>query len=300
MADQPESYSHPPQSGILARIRGVAPTLTATHSRIAEAILADPATVAGSTITELAERCGTSLTTITRFCRELGLAGYPELRLALAAEIGRTDSRPPQDPALIAFSPEDPMSAVLRSLLVTDLHAMEETAAQLDLAAVDRAVSALVRARVIDVFAVAGSAGVAMDLQLRLHMIGRPCVLWTDVHNAICSANARDHRDVALAISHTGTTAEVVEPLRIAKERGATTIALTNFPRSPISDVADIVLTTAAQDTPLRAGAQAARHTQMLVLDCLYIGVVQRTHDASQRLHATASDALVKHRLPNR
>ncbi|MFI6734740.1 MurR/RpiR family transcriptional regulator [Nonomuraea sp. NPDC050451] len=286
-------------SPILARIRGVEPTLTATHRRIAETILADPAAVAASTIGELAERCGTSLTTVTRFCRELGLAGYPELRLALAAELGRNDAAP-REQSLIAFSPDDPASLVLRSLLASDMRAMEETAAQLDLEAVDRAVSALVRARFIDFFAVAGSAGVAMDLHLRLHAVGRPGALWTDVHSAVCSANARDAHDVALGISHSGTTAEVVEPLTIARERGATTIAVTNFPRSPLAEAADIVLTTAAQDTPFRAGGVAARHTQMLVLDCLYIGVVQRTHETSNQLLTAATDAVAKHRLPPR
>ncbi|AQZ63993.1 Sialic acid utilization regulator, RpiR family [[Actinomadura] parvosata subsp. kistnae] len=275
------------------------PTLTATHRRIAEAILAEPAAVAASTIGELAERCGTSLTTITRFCRELGLSGYPELRLALAAELGRNDAAP-REQGLIAFSPDDPSSLVLRSLLASDMRAMEETAAQLDLEAVDRAVTHLVGARFIDFFAVAGSAGVAMDLHLRLHAIGRPCALWSDVHNAICSANARDERDVAVGISHSGTTAEVVEPLTIAKERGATTIAITNFPRSPLAETADIVLTTAAQDTPFRAGGVAARHTQMLVLDCLYIGVVQRTHETSDQLLTAATGAVAQHRLSPR
>ncbi|MEU0568486.1 MurR/RpiR family transcriptional regulator [Nonomuraea sp. NPDC005983] len=295
----PAENNSPTATGILARIRGIEPTLTAAQQRIGETILADPATVAASTITELAERCATSLTTITRFCRELGLAGYPELRLALAAELGRTKATT-HDTALIAFSPDDPASMVLRSLLTSDIRAMEETAAQLDLAAVDRAVNALVRARFTDFFAVSGSAGVAMDLHLRLHAIGRPCALWTDVHSAVCSANARDHRDVAIGISHSGTTAEVVEPLTIAKQRGATTIALTNFPRSPLAEAADIVLTTAAQDTPFRAGGVAARHTQMLVLDCLYIGVVQRTHQTSNHLLTAATEAVTKHRLPQR
>ncbi|MFG1678914.1 MurR/RpiR family transcriptional regulator [Nonomuraea sp. NPDC049269] len=294
MADAAESYSP-----IMARIRGVEPTLTTTHRRIAETILAEPAAVAASTIGELAERCGTSLTTITRFCRELGLAGYPELRLALATELGRNDASS-REHGLIAFSPDDPMSLVLRSLLASDMRAMEETAQQLDLVAVEQAVNALVRARFIDFFAVSGSAGVAMDLHLRLHAIGRPCVLWTDVHSAVCSANARDHRDVALGISHSGTTAEVVEPLAVARERGATTIAVTNFPRSPLAETADIVLTTAAQDTPFRAGGVAARHTQMLVLDCLYIGVVQRTHETSNQLLIAATEAVSQHRLPHR
>lgn len=299
MAEQDEKYS-PTAGGILTRIRGVEPTLSAAHRRIAEVILAEPDVMAACTITELAERCGTSLTTITRFCRGLGLGGYPELRLALATELGRSRANGPLRRA-ITFAPDDPTSQVLQSLVMSDTAAMDETAAQLDVAALDRAASALVRARFTDFFAVSGSAGITLDLQLRLHAAGRPCALWTDVHNALASANARDHRDVAVAVSHSGTTAEVVEPLAIARERGATTIAITNFPRSPLAEVADIVLTTAAgESSPFRAGAMAARHPQMLVLDCLYVGVVQRTHETTDLLLTSATEAINRHRLPQR
>jgi len=174
---------------------------------------------------------------------------------------------------------------------------MDETAAQLDVAALDRAAAALVRARFIDFFAVSGSAGITLDLQLRLHAAGHPCALWTDVHNALSSANARDHRDVAVAVSHSGTTAEVVEPLAVARDRGATTIAITNFPLSRLVGTADIVLTTAARETSLRSGATASRIAALTVVDCLYITVAHRDLDRATKAVAETRAAVAGHHV---
>src|SRR3954468_3942532 len=83
------AVASPPPS-LEARIHGLLPALSPAQARIAAEVLRDPAAAASSTIGELAARCGTSLPSVTRFCLALGLGGYAELRLALAAESGRS------------------------------------------------------------------------------------------------------------------------------------------------------------------------------------------------------------------
>ena len=94
--------------------------------------------------------------------------------------------------------------------------------------------------------------------------------------------------DVALGVSHSGTTCEVVDALELAGRRGAVTVALTNFPRSPLALVADHVLTTAAHETTFRSGAMASRIAQLTVVDCLFVAVASRSFDATvEALEAT-------------
>ena len=78
----------PPDTSV--RIRALLPTLAPAERRVAERVLADPRGVAALTISTLARDCETSETTVIRFCRAVGFAGYPALRLALAAEAGRS------------------------------------------------------------------------------------------------------------------------------------------------------------------------------------------------------------------
>src|SRR3982074_318904 len=86
------SLAESPPPSLEARIHGLLPALTPAQVRVANEVLRDPAAVASSTIGELAARCGTSLPSLPRFCLALGLTGYAELRLGLAAESGRSST----------------------------------------------------------------------------------------------------------------------------------------------------------------------------------------------------------------
>jgi DNA-binding MurR/RpiR family transcriptional regulator len=290
------SAAESPPSSLEARIRGLLPALSPAQSLVAREVLRDPAAVASSTIGELAARCGTSLPSVTRFCLALGLAGYAELRLALAAESGRSWERGTGT----EVGPDDTLADVLRTLLRSDTKALEDTVAQLDVEALGQAVHALAGARRIDLYAVGGSASVAEDLRLRLHRIGHVASSWSDVHNALTSAALLGPGDVALGISHTGETNEVLEPLRRARALGATTVAITNYPRSPLARAADLVLVTAARDITFRTGGMAGRHAQMIVLDALYLGVAQRDYQQSSQAFDRTSEAVADHRTPHR
>ena len=100
----------------------------------------------------------------------------------------------------------------------------------------------------------------ASDFQQKMHRIGRTSYAWSDAHIMLTSAAVLESADVAVGISHTGSTVETIDALSVARRRGATTVALTNFPRSPIADAADLVLTTAAtrDDVPLRRDGEPA------------------------------------------
>jgi DNA-binding MurR/RpiR family transcriptional regulator len=262
-------------------------------------VLRDPAAVASSTIGDLAARCGTSLPSVTRFCVALGLTGYAELRLALAAESGRSNISWERGTGS-EVGPDDSLDDVLRTLLRADTRALEDTVAELDVRALAQAVRAISDARRIDLYAVSGSATVAEDLRLRLHRIGRGANSWSDVHNALTSASLLGAGDVALGISHSGETVEVLEPLERARRQGARTVAITNYPRSSVARAAELVLVTAARDVTFRTGGLAGRHAQMIVLDALYLGVAQLDYPlAAQAFDATA-DAVSGHRTRHR
>ena len=78
--------------GIEARIRAHLPQLKGSAQRVAERIIDDLEQIANRSISETALAAGTSTASVTRFCRAIGLAGYPELRLEVAALAGRKRS----------------------------------------------------------------------------------------------------------------------------------------------------------------------------------------------------------------
>ncbi|QNE17732.1 MurR/RpiR family transcriptional regulator [Kribbella qitaiheensis] len=279
------------------RIHGLLPALSPAQRQVADEVLRDPAAAASSTIGELAARCATSLPSVTRFCLALGLSGYAELRLALAAESGRTSASWELGTGG-EVGADDSLGDVLRTLLRADTRALEDTVSELDLRALGEAVRAISDARRVDLYAVGGSATVAEDLRLRLHRIGRGANCWSDVHNALTSAALLGAGDVAIGLSHSGETVEVLEPLARARSQGARTVAITNYPRSPVAREADVVLVTAARDVTFRTGGLAGRHAQMIVLDALYIGVAQRDYSLAEQAFDVTAEAVAGHRVP--
>ena len=261
---------------LAVRLRAILPSLSRSERRVATQVLEDPRGVAACTISELAERCETSETTVIRFCRTLGLSGYPQLRLTLATEAGRADNGPVRAVGS-DIGPGDDLAQIVEKIAYADARAVEETAAQLDLVSLQAVVDALVAAHRIDVYGVGASAFVAMDFQQKLHRIGRIAFAWSDTHIALTSAALLQRGDVAIGVSHTGVTADTIDALAEARRHGATTVALTNFPRSPIAEVADHVLTTAVRETTFRSGAMASRLAQLTVVDVMFVGVAQQT-----------------------
>ena len=275
---------------LLVRLRALRPSLSPAEDRVAEQVLADPRGTAAKTISELATAAATSETTVLRFSRRLGLSGYPRLRLALAEESARPR-------ALAAsrtdISATDSLDDVIRKIALANASAVEETADQLDRDTLAQTAKIIANAVRVDIYGSGASALVAADLQQKLHRIGCLAFAWDDPHISLTSAALLGSRDIAIGISHKGTTRETIESMATAKAHGAHTMAITNFPLSPLAQAVDLVLTTAASETSLRSGATASRIAALTVVDCLYIAVAQRnlriTRKAVNSTHAAVS-----------
>jgi len=242
------------------------------------------------TISELATAATTSETTVLRFSKRLGLAGYPRLRLALAEESARPRA---VGATLTDISAADSIDDVIRKIAFADASAVEETADQLDRDTLAQTAKTIARASRVDIYGSGASAVVAADLQQKLHRIGCLAFAWSDPHIALTSAALLGPKDIAIGISHSGATHETIESITRAKANGAPTVAITNFPLSPLAKV----LTTAARETALRSGATASRIAALTVVDCLYIVVAQRNLRITRKAVKSTRDAVSAHNV---
>lgn len=293
MAADAQRAVRPRHGGVVHHIRGLAPELAPAERRVADAIVADPDLVVSTTITALAQQGRTSETTVVRFCRRAGFSGYPELRLAIAAELGAAGAR-----AAAAVAPgtdigrDDTLEDLVKKVAFADIRAIQETVDHLDLSQLDEVIEALSHARRISLFGLGASAFAAQDMQHKLLRIDRIALAIPDSHLALGSAALLTGEDVAVGLSHTGETAEVVECLRVAREHGAKTIAIVNYPRARLTRHADLVLTTAVRETRFRSGAMASRLAQLAVVDCIFLGIAQRSYDATVAALTTTHHAV--------
>ncbi|GAA2317985.1 MurR/RpiR family transcriptional regulator [Streptomyces hawaiiensis] len=291
------SGAPPAPAALAAKVRTLGPSMTRSMQRVAEAVAGDPAGCAALTVTGLAELTGTSEATVVRTARLLGYPGYRDLRLALAGLAAQQQSgRAPAITTDIAV--DDPITDVVAKLAYDEQQTLADTAAGLDTVQLAAAVTALTTARRTDVYGVGASGLVAQDLTQKLLRIGLMAHAHSDPHLAVTNAVQLRAGDVAIAITHSGSTGDVIEPLRVAFERGATTVAITGRPNGPVTQYADHVLTTStARESELRPAAMSSRTGQLLVVDCLFVGVAQRTYEKAAPALSASYEALAhRHR----
>lgn len=286
---------------VLDRIKTYQSQMPATMAKIAAVLVDNPRAPLDLSITELAERAGTSAASVTRFCRMIGYSGYSPLRVGIAEDLGRGGAQA----AWIAdigrsFGPHDPPDDIRRALLNTHVRSLQTTAGLLDLPTAMRVADAIVKSRHVDVYGVGGSALTALEVEARLYRIGINVHPWSEVHNGLTSAAILDPKCVAIGISNTGRTEETIQMLTVAKGTGAHTVAITGNPESPLAKVAQDVLIAASPDGYLQPADLSARHCQLFVVDFLYLLIAQSNFDRTTRFLAASGAAVAPRRRPAR
>ena len=130
-------------------------------------------------------------------------------------------------------------------------------------------------AKRIILFGVGSSGLTAEDFKFKLMRIGYPIDAVTNNHFMYMQASLMKEGDVAIGISHTGYSEETYKSLKLAKENGAITIALTHNMRSPITNVSDYVLVNGNRQGHIQGDSLGTRMTQLFVLDLIYMLIVQ-------------------------
>lgn len=266
--------------GLLLAIRSVLPGLNEQEQKVGQYVLDHPAEAIHLSMTDLAARCAVSDTTVFRFCRKIGTEGYQDFKIRLALELA-----PDRTVTYTSVDGDDSPAEAARKVIAADVKALEDTMTVLDLEGLDRAAEALLAARRVDIYGSGGGSIAALELQYKLMRVGVRAVSHTDAEMQIISATLLTSVDLAVGISHSGESYDVLHALKTARKAGARTIAITNHPLSPIATAAEISLWTAAQEALVYGYPLGARVAQVGLIDVLYTFMaVKRQPEVEQNL----------------
>lgn len=258
----------------LARIASVYPSLNGAERKVADFIQSSPDLAKGLSITRLSEICGTSQTTVVRFCRSIGFDGYTDFKLALVEDIGASSKILPADHDDV--KEDDDSDILVQKVFSIDMQAIANTASTLNIVELERAIEALVTAKAVAIIGVGASLSVAMDAYFRLLRSGIHSWLSVDSHMQAVNARLLEPGDVALAVTYSGETREVLDNLGLARDAGATTVCITNFPRSTVARQCDICLAASTTRTRWLHDSISARLAQLAIVDVLCVGIARK------------------------
>ena len=265
---------------LLLHLRQGLPGYSPTLQKLGEFILSQPQKVLYLTITELARESETSEASVTRLCRHLSCKGYTEFKMALALDVQQQ-----QPPAPVS---EDSID----ELIEESVQALRDTGKLLNREVLQQAGIALHRATSVQIYGVAASAIMGDYLHYKLLRLGKPAQLFSDMHRAAMNAATLNERDLVVVISSSGSTKDLMHVVKLAKKRHACVLLISNTLRSPLADLADLLLVAAKPEGPLSAGALNAKVGAMLLVEVLVGELITHDNQYAATSQQTASATL--------
>ena len=259
-----------PVTNVLEIVRAALPDLRKSDAKVAGLVLADPFRILETSIAELASLAEVSQPTVIRFCVAVGFSGYQEfkLRLAQGLALGRAATHS-------VISGRDTLDGVVDKIFEYTLTSLDWARHHLDRAALGRAIDLLAAANSIEFFGFGASGIVAQDAQQKFPLFDVPCRAQSDAHQQVMAASMMRPGDVAVVISNTGQTSQLVEAAHIARASGGHVIGLVGA-EGPVSAECDVVLTVETLDNTDVYTPTTSRIAALVVIDILSTAVALR------------------------
>lgn len=259
-------------SAVILKIQQLLPTLSKSEQAVASYIMLHPETIINLSMSALAETCAVSEPTVVRACRKLGFSGYQDLKVTLAQSIHMPISANGEE-----VSASDTPQQIIGKVFASTIHTLEFTRDIFRAEDMKQAADFLLTSRRILIFGLGSSGPVAMDLQHKLMRLGLNATAYTDPHLQAIAAAYCESSDVVFAVSHSGSSRNVVTTTKKAKEKGAKIITLTSLGSSPLTKLADLSLFTASDETKYRIVAISSRIAELAIIDSIYSYIAVRS-----------------------
>ena len=270
---------------ILAVIQENIHTFSKGQKKIANFILESYDKAAFMTASRLGKKVGVSESTVVRFAAELGYDGYPDMQKSLQKMIrNRLTSVQRIEVTNDRLGDQDLLSMVLQS----DIDKIRMTLEELDRESFERAVDAIVSAKKIYIIGVRSSAAIANFLHFYFNLIfENVCLVSANTASEVFESLLRvGEGDVVVGVSFPRYSSRTVQAMNFARDRGATTVAITDSEASPLAPISHYTL---------KARSDMASFVDSLVaplslVNALLVAVSQRKNDDLAHTFQTLED----------
>lgn len=257
-------------TGCLLKLKEIFDDLNPSEMKVAKYILNYPEDIVGMPIGELAEKSNVSKAAVVRLSKTLGFSGYRDFAIDIARNISVQQN---DEFEYTDIQAGDKLETIVKNVCLNNRKAIDDSLQILNYNEVKKAVDILHKAGQIAFFGVGASGIVALDAAQKFLRIGKFCQSFTDPHLQVTTAANLKKGDVAVAISYSGETRDILESVRVARQSGAVIISITRFGKSSLSEAADIRLFLSSPEISMRSGAMASRIAQLTMIDIIFSGV---------------------------
>lgn len=248
-----------------------------SEKKIGTYIIQHTAQVVDMTVGELAQACGVSDASVSRFCKKINMKGFHHLKITLAKEISEKGNDNKEVSNHISVND---IEQSLKNILANKVTEITQTVSMMDIKQLHEILDKLNSAKTVQFFAVGNTIPVAIDGAFKLNQIGIPAISGTIWETQIGYTYNMTADDVVVTISNSGESTAVLRALEAARSVGATTLSITNSEKSSAAQLSDYHITTATREKLFLDGYCFSRVSATTVIEILYLFLTSMRKDS--------------------
>ncbi|WP_425517697.1 SIS domain-containing protein [Oceanobacter mangrovi] len=257
-------------SPILAQISSSIPQLRKSEVKVAEYVLKAPEQVVHMRIVDLAQEAQVSEPTIVRFCRAIGCNSFQEFKVRVAQEIAISNNI-----GQFAIADSDSIEELCSKIADTTIQRLHQVKTQLNAHQVGEAARVMSMATRVEFYGFGASGAVATDAQHKFFRLNVATAAYSDPHMQAMSAVTLGKNDVAVAISQSGRTRDLLNTITLAQQHGAHVVSLAPA-NTPVSRAADLPIHINIDEDTDQFTPMTSRIAHLMVIDMLAVAVTQQ------------------------
>lgn len=273
------------------RIKSLYSSFSEKEKKIADFIINHPEKIVHGTINQVALTLDIADSTVFRFCKRLGYKGFQDMKIAIASEGSESMEQIHEK-----VRKNDGEKKIIEKIFNSNIQTLKDTLEIIDDEAFGMAVNKIITSDHIEFFGVGGSNAIAMDAYHKFIRTGLAVNYQVDSHLQLMSATQLKEGDLAIIISHTGQSKDILHVLETVKEKKVYTIGITGSIDSKFNREVDISLNTLSEETDFRSEALSSRIGQLTILDALYVSLMIKLGERGQNSLNNIRDVISKKR----
>lgn len=242
--------------------------LSKTDIKIANYIEKNPDKVRTLTSSKLALDIGVGQSSVIKFIKKIGYAGYTEFRVKLGMRGNKIGVHK-------NISLDDTSLDVVNKVVENHLESLKETRDNLDVEMINSVVELISNSRRVVLLSLGASSLVAKDFQHKLTKIGVTCLHDLDTDVQLTQVITSTKKDLVIAISHSGETSHVIKGASLARDMGVEVVSITGSSMNTLSNLTKNKIFTIPSDDIFRSSALSSRIAQLAIIDILFIEILK-------------------------
>ena len=265
-------------TGCRERLTNRLPFLTKTEKKVAEYVLDHFDDVLQCNVADLAAGAGVSDATIVRFCRSVGYRGFLDFKLNVARDLIPVERQ--LDPHI---AKGDDCRTICTKIFNTEINVLTGTLDNLDFDLVETVAKRIAGCRNLLIFGTGGSQMVANDAMHKFLKVGIRSYVYSDSDIQKMSSALAGDEDVALCISFSGNSLNMISCMRNCRANGAYAVGIISQAKSQLvrQKYLDAVLYSSYDPTIFQSESVSTRIAQLAIIDAIVSNVAFLDYEKS-------------------